>query len=106
MTTMPPSQNAEPAPLAEPSGFTVSGFFNFRYMITPVLVLGIYILVAVTITIIGLVTMFGTSAGSGVVPGLLIILIGNLMWRIYMEFVMLFFRINEGIQRIERNTRR
>jgi len=106
MTAMPPSQYPEAAPVSEPSSFTVSGFLNFRYLITPVLVQGIYLLIALLITIAGLVTMFSGVSGGGPLAGLLIIVIGNLVWRIYMEFVMLFFRINEGIQRIERNTHR
>jgi len=86
-------------------GFSLGTFLNFQYMITPVLVQGIYILVAVIITIIGLIAMFGGGQGAGLLGGLVIIILGNLIWRVYMEIVMLFFRINEGIQRVEQNTR-
>lgn len=86
--------------------FSLGGFLSFRYMITPVLVQGIYVLVAVIITIVGLIAMVNAGPDGGILTGLLIIVLGNLVWRVYMEIVMLFFRINEGIQAVERNTRR
>ena len=111
MTTAPPPQQPAappPPPAAEPgrTGFDLGAFLSFRYMITPPLVQVIYVLVAVIITIAGVVTMVSNAPGGGPLPGLLIIIFGNLLWRVYMELVMLFFRINEGIQGIERNTRR
>jgi len=105
-TAQPPLEAPASAP-APSGGFSFGSFFSFRYMITPVLVQGIYIIGAVLITIFGLVAMFGsTPSSSGPLGGLLIIVFGNLLWRVYMEIVMLFFRINDGIQRVERNTRR
>lgn len=102
----PPHPSTDHVPPEPRSGFTLGNFISFRYMITPVLVQGIYILVAVIITIIGLIAMFSVAGGAGPLGGLAIIIIGNLVWRVYMEIVMLFFRINEGIQRVEQNTRR
>jgi hypothetical protein len=107
MTTAPPPQQpATPPPAPERTGFTLGNFLSFRYMITPPLVQVIYVLVAVIIVLVGLVTMGSNMPGGGVLPGLAIILFGNLIWRVYMELVMLFFRINDGVQGIERNTRR
>lgn len=110
MTTAPPQQPAAPPPPpaveTEGTGFSLGDFLSFRYMITPPLVQVIYVLVTVIITIAGLVTMVSDTPGSGPLPGLLIIIFGNLVWRVYMELVMLFFRINDGVQGIERNTRR
>jgi hypothetical protein len=111
MTTAPPPQQPAtppPAPAGAPerSGFSLGDFLSFRYMITPPLVQVIYVLVAVIIVIAGLVTMVSNAPGAGALPGLAIIIFGNLIWRVYMELVMLFFRINDGIQGIERNTRR
>jgi len=113
MTTAPPPQPPASPPPAPPtmsqgerSGFSLGDFLSFRYMITPPLVQVIYVLVTVIITIAGLVTMLSDAPNAGPLPGLLIIVFGNLLWRVYMELVMLFFRINEGIQGIERNTRR
>lgn len=109
-TTPPPGEYTAPAPTSPPPatdrGFSISDFLSFRYMITPPLVQVIYVLVAVIIVVAGLVTMFSNAPGGGPLPGLAIIIFGNLIWRVYMELVMLFFRINEGIQRIDRNTRR
>lgn len=112
MTTAPPPQpptaQAPPPPAAEPdrAGFSLGDFLSFRYMITPPLVQVIYVLVAVIITIVGLLTLVSDAPGGGPLAGLLIIIFGNLIWRVYMELVMLFFRINDGIGGIERNTRR
>ena len=112
MTTAPPPQQPAapppPAPAAEAgrTGFSLGDFLSFRYMITPPLVQVIYVLVALIITVVGIFTMVSNAPGGGPLPGLAIIIFGNLLWRVYMELVMLFFRINEGIQGIERNTRR
>lgn len=107
MSELPPPSGEPSAPPRQDRGFSIGDFLSFRYMITPALVMVIYILGAVGITIVGLITLVsGDSRSGGAVGGLLIILIGNLVWRVYMEIVMLFFRINEGVQRIDRNTRR
>lgn len=113
MTTTPPPQQpsaASPPPPSAPSvmrtGFALGDFLSFRYLITPPLVQVIYVLGAILVTIGGLLTMVGTTGRPEVLSGLLIIVFGNLIWRVYMELVMLLFRINDGIQGIERNTRR
>jgi hypothetical protein len=109
-TALPPDQPAAPPPPpaapSERGGFNLGDFLSFRYMITPPLVQVIYVVVTLIITIVGLVTMVSDAPGGGPLPGLLIIVFGNLVWRVYMEIVMLFFRINDGVQAIERNTRR
>jgi hypothetical protein len=110
VTTTPPPP-APPATGIPPSappprpGFDLNAFLSFRYLITPPLVQGIYVLGAIGVTITALVTMF-SGAQNSVLGGLLIIVFGNLIWRVYMELVMLLFRINDGIQEIGRNTRR
>jgi hypothetical protein len=112
MTTAPPPQPppAQPPPppaaRTERAGFTVGDFLSFRYLITPPLVQVIYVLGAIFVTIAGLLAMVGTTGRPEVLSGLLIIVFGNLIWRVYLELVMLLFRINDGIQGIERNTRR
>jgi hypothetical protein len=111
-TTPPPIDYATPPPTTPPppapadEGFTLGNFLGFRYLITPALVQVIYVLVAVIIVIVGLLAIASDAPGQGPLTGLLIIVFGNLLWRVYMELVMIFFRINEGIQNIDRNTRR
>jgi Domain of unknown function (DUF4282) len=109
-TTPPPTDYTTPAPVSVPPqpdvGFSIGSFLSFRYMITPALVQVIYVLVAIIIVIARILTMVNDAPGQGPIPGLLIIIFGNLIWRVYMELVMLFFRINEGIRNIDRNTRR
>jgi len=109
MATADPPTGTYAQPPTGPSdgGFTMGNFLSFRYLITPVLVQGIYLIGAALITIGGVVAIVAPGPTSGgALGGLLILLLGNLLWRVYMELVMLFFRINEGVQRIERNTRR
>jgi len=104
MTTAPPPAS----PADDVAGFNLGDFLSFRYLITPPLIQVIYLVGAVVITIIGLLLMLGARGdiGAGLFGGLAFILLGNLAWRVYMELVMLLFRINSGIQQIDRNTRR
>ncbi|MGH2445111.1 MAG: DUF4282 domain-containing protein [Candidatus Limnocylindria bacterium] len=104
MTTAPPPTAYEP-PQEPAGGFSLGDFLSFTYLITPALVQGIYILGAILITIAGLFAMLSSGPNSGPLVGILIIVFGNLVWRVYMELMMLFFRINQGIQQIERNSR-
>jgi hypothetical protein len=102
--TSPPT-NWNPPPAASPPGrsFDLNEFLTFRYLITPTFVTIIYVVGAVFITLAALAAL--TQGANGIISGLILFLVGNLIWRVYMEFVMVLFRINDSVQSIDRRGR-
>ncbi len=90
-------------PVAPAPGFDFGDFLNFRYLITPGLITIIYVVGAVFITLAALASLAGGAPGF--VAGVLVFVFGNLYWRVVLEFVIVLFRINDGIQAIERRGR-
>lgn len=90
-------------------GFNWSDFFSFRVMITFYIIRIVYFIVAIAITLIGLITLFkgnnpySPMPGSAVM-GLAIIIFGNILWRIWGELINVFFRINNTLSEIQVNT--
>jgi len=87
------------------------GYFSFRTMITPIIVKLLYVIGMIAITIEGFVTMFsrrGISyfryyiSGGGFWEGLLVIVVGNLIWRVVCEVIILLFSIHEILASIEK----
>jgi len=96
---------------------SAGNFFSFRWMITPGLIKTIYIAGAVVITLMGLGIVFGVAVhvpgpegepvrhavgGIGVLVGLVYILLGNLLWRLWCEFVIVIFSMHELLGSIDR----
>lgn len=116
---VPPSYQAPPSaqtpyaayPSAKPAGFFARLFdFSFQTFVTPSLIKVLFILylVGIGLTAIGLVVVaFTQSAGLGVlmllvgVPifGFIYILIG----RVWLEILIVFFRINENIEKLSKS---
>ena len=70
-------------------------FLSFRKMITP-----LFIQVIFWIGIVGIVINALMFMRFSVFTGLIILIIGPLMWRIYCELVILFFRMYEELTAI------
>lgn len=102
------------------SVFNWKDFLSFKTMITLKIIQIMYVVIAVIITIAGLVTMFsgGGSRGGyggyggygslmpgGFFGGLLIIIFGNVIWRIWCELIIVFFRINKSLNNIDDKTK-
>lgn len=113
-TPPPPDPNTPPVSWAPPAtppatrpggGFDFNEFLSFRYLITPALVTIIYVIGAVLITIGAILTMVSRSGGGGIWGGLLILVFGNLYWRMVLEFLMVLFRMNDALQSIDRRGR-
>jgi len=102
--TPPPSNEPpvawQPAPRRDPDrrGFDLSDFLTFRYLITPGFISAIYAIGAVLITLYALASI----SNAGVVGALIFLIIGNIWWRIVLEFVMVLFRINDSLASIDR----
>ena len=99
-----PAVNWAPQPPATPGAFNFSDFINFRYLITPGFITVIYVIGAIFITI-GALASAGSSGSGGVLAGLIVLIFGNLWWRIILEFVMVLFRINDSLVSIDRRGR-
>lgn len=99
-------------------GFNWKDFLSFKTMITLKVIQIMYVVIAVIITVAGFVTMFsGGSRGSyggygysslipgGFFGGLLMIIFGNVIWRIWCELIIVFFRINKSLNNIDDKTK-
>ena len=84
----------------------VVDFIKFRKMITPMIIQVLFWIGAVLSVLGGLVTMatsFGRYGGGGAqfLGGLLVIVLGPVVVRIYCELLILFFRMNETLSEIK-----
>lgn len=98
-------------------GFNWGDFFSFRKMITLQIIQIVYVIMAIIITIGALIIMFNAGGGNdygysrSVIPGgafmgFLILVFGNISWRMWCELIIVFFRINKTLTDIEVNTKK
>jgi len=90
----------------------MSEYIGFKRFITPTFIMVIYILGALVITIGSFIIMFvdfnvagaGVSLGGGVgiIIGIVMLIFGNLAWRILCEYWVVQFRIYEEIAALNR----
>jgi len=89
----------------------MSGYLAFKRFITPTFIMVIYILGALAVTILsflimlgGAFTVQGFSMGGGIaiLVGVLMLIFGNLAWRILCEYWVVQFRIYEEIASLNR----
>ena len=89
----------------------IGDYFSFRTMITTGLFKLLYILGFVGITLAGLGLMLVTQGYYGdrttsFIQGLIVIVVGNIVWRIICEAWIVLFSIHEILASIQDNTRR
>lgn len=101
------------------SGFNWKDFLSFKTMITLKVIQILYVVVAIIITLSGLGMMFagGRSSGfggyggyssfmpGGFMSGFVMIIFGNLVWRIWCELIIVFFRMNKSLDNIDAKNR-
>jgi len=76
----------------------INDYLTFKKMITPVILhILFWVLVAIAV-LFGLYTM--VQVPGGFVMGLLTMILGPVVIRIYVEIIMVMFKINEGVQTI------
>jgi hypothetical protein len=80
----------------------MNDFLSFRKMITPIFIQFIFWIFVVLMVISGLVTMF--QGGMGILTGLLVIIIGPFVARIYCELLIIMFRIYDELVAIRTGT--
>jgi hypothetical protein len=104
--------NVPPTTPASP-GFNWRDFISFRSMITLQVIQIVYVIVAILITLGALLSMFGGGSyygpmaylgGGGVLGGLIMLVMGNIIWRMWCELIIVFFRINKSISNIEQRS--
>jgi Domain of unknown function (DUF4282) len=79
-------------------------FLRFETMITPAVIQILFWIAVAIVVIAGFVELF--HGGFGIITGLLTIILGPIVARIYCELVIVFFRINDHVRAVEANTRR
>lgn len=88
------------------------GFFSFGTLITPACIQVAYVIGTVVITVVGLLMVAlvltgvapeytDTNRDALLVGGLTLLGIGNLLWRVLCEMVMLLFRIHETLGNLD-----
>jgi hypothetical protein len=78
-------------------GFKFGDFMTFRFMITPPLITGLYIVAVIGITLAALAAL-NSSALAAVLGWIL-----AMLWvRVVFEVMIILFRINDGIQTMAR----
>jgi hypothetical protein len=90
-------------------GFNWGDFFSFKHMIALQILQILYVLVAISITLWGLSLLFmgGDGLGGfGRISGFLVVIFGNIFWRIWCELLIVMFRINKTLNNIDDNTKK
>jgi hypothetical protein len=84
-------------------------FIGFDWFITKDVMTLVYVLGAVCLTLISIVMIFWggslssfKTAGEAIAAGLAVLLIGNLVWRLFCEFIVVLFRINDSLISIDK----
>ena len=96
----------------------VQEFLTFRRMMTPVLIQIVFWVGLVGILIMAIMMIAGrgqvpmspglAQAGpsGGVAVGVIMLIFGPLYWRVFCETLIVVFRMNENLDKIEKNTQR
>lgn len=82
----------------------MSDYLGFRRFITPAFIMAIYVLGAIAITFLSIIIMIGGTFGVlvNVVLGIIVLIFGNLFWRIFCEYLVVQFRIYDELVSLNR----
>lgn len=82
------------APLPSPAASRAQEFLTFRRMLTPVII-QIVFWIGIAAIVLGVLGLFvDDSAGAG----LLLLIFGPVLWRVYVELLIVIFRIHSGLE--------
>jgi hypothetical protein len=84
-------------------------FLSFRSMISLKIIQILYAIVAVLMTLWSLKLLFlggDDFDGFGRISGLLLLIFGNVFWRVWCELIIVMFRINKTLNNIDDNTKK
>ena len=88
------------------TGDDLRDFLTFRRMITPLLIQALFWILSAIVMIIGVVLLIVGDGPGQRVAGFLMIFLGPLAVRVYLEIFMVAFRINETLTDIRAYTMR
>ena len=88
------------------TGDELRDFLTFRRMITPLLIQALFWILSAIVMIIGVVLLIVGDGPGQRIAGFLMIFLGPLAVRVYLEIFMVAFRINETLTDIRANTMR
>lgn len=78
----------------------VRNILFFDSMLTPKIITGVYSLLLVSVVISGLGTMFSGEGFGGFIMGIVIIVVGSVLARIWCELLIVLFKINDNLKKI------
>jgi hypothetical protein len=78
-------------------------FLRFEVMITPILIQVLFWIAVAASVIVG-ITMIAAREAPGIAAGILVIILGPILARIYAEILIVLFKINDHLRRIQHNT--
>jgi hypothetical protein len=91
----------------------MGGFFSFEKLISADFIRALYYVGAGLITMGGIFVILGIGGGFDIpipvnmkIQGVIVLIVGNLIWRILCEGWILFFRMYETLLEIQANTKR
>ncbi len=95
-----------------PKSFDWADFFSFKTMITLKLIQILYAIVAVCLTLYSLKLLlmdsgedsYSMMGSMGRLGGFLLLIFGNVLWRVWCELIIVFFRINKTLNNIDDKT--
>ena len=79
-------------------------FLTFRRMITPIIIQAIYWILTVVVVGLGFYSLVTGDSAYERISGLILIVLGALLVRVYAELLILAFRISETLTEIKNNT--
>ena len=82
----------------------MSDFFSFRRMITPVIIQVIFWIGLLAIVGASLALLIAGDEAWTRVMGIVYLIIGPILWRVWCEIMILLFRISETLTDIKNNT--
>ncbi len=82
----------------------MGGFFSFDRMITPTIIKVVFWIGLVVTVLVGLGLLIAGNSGGVRVLGLVYLLFGPILWRVYCEILIVVFKMQEHLTAIERNT--
>jgi uncharacterized membrane protein len=81
-------------------------YLKFDRMITPIIIQVIFWIIVVVDVVLGLISMFGGNSGMERLGGLALFIIGPILARVFCEFVIVTFQINDKLHDIRENTKK
>jgi hypothetical protein len=103
MSQVPPQ--FEPRSDQMPQAGSFGEFLTFRKMIAPIFIQVIF-WILVVVCVISAMVSFGIGTAGSVLSGILTLILGPLVVRIYCELIIILFRMRDLLAEIRDNTRK